>query len=191
MKIAIFASGNGQNFEEIVKASLEEDFPAEIGCLICDKANAKVVERAERLAVPYYVIEPCHFATKVEYEKQVLYYLNEHAIDWIILAGYMRLIGKTILQPYTHKIINLHPSLLPAFIGKDSIERAFEEKVAYSGITIHYVDAGMDTGPIIFQKQVPLDEGESLAQFATKIHEVEHHYYPKVIQDLLKGEKTI
>ncbi|EOT47560.1 phosphoribosylglycinamide formyltransferase [Enterococcus sp. AZ150] len=188
MRIAVFASGNGMNFEMLVKASQEPTFPAEIVCVVCDRATAKVIDRARKLEIACYVVEPKHFATKSDYEKQVLYYMQEQQIDWIVLAGYMRLIGPDLLRPYTNKIINLHPSLLPEFIGKDSIQRAFEARVAYSGITIHYIDAGMDTGPVIFQKQVPLYEQDTLEQFETRIHQVEHQYYPKIIHSLLKGE---
>lgn len=188
MKLAIFASGNGANFEEIVKATQEGVLDATIACLICDRADAYVLKRAKRLAIPYYVLEPKHFLTKIDYEKQVLYYLNEQEIEFIVLAGYMRLIGNTLLLPYLNRIVNLHPSLLPEYAGKDSIQRAFDENRPYSGITIHFIDQGMDTGPIIFQKEVTRYPEDTLATFEARIHQVEYQYYPKIIQQVLKGE---
>ena len=112
-------------------------------------------------------------------------HLRDHQIDFIILAGYMRLIGDTLLNAYENKIVNIHPSLLPAFPGKDAIGQAYRAGVKVTGVTVHYVDAGMDTGPIIAQQAVEVAYGDTEDMIAEKIHKVEHVLYPKVIQELV------
>jgi phosphoribosylglycinamide formyltransferase-1 len=186
--IAIFASGSGTNFQAIVDAAKNGSIPARVALLVCDKPGAKVIERAERERIPTFVFSPKDYASKAEFEQAILEQLRKHQIEFIALAGYMRLIGPTLLAAYEGKIVNIHPSLLPAFPGKDAIGQAYRAGVKITGVTIHYVDEGMDTGPIIAQRAVPIDEGESLAQLEARIHEVEHELYPAVLKTLLEHQ---
>ena len=188
MSIAIFASGNGSNFQVIVERAQQENWPEPISLLICDQPGAKVLKRAEKLNVPYYLLQPKQFLSKTAYEKAILTYLKQYQIDWIVLAGYMRLIGPTILDEYEGRIVNIHPSLLPAFPGLNAIEKAFSYPVKISGVTIHFVDEGMDTGPIIAQEAVSIDEQDTLESFQAKIQQVEHRLYPEVIFQLIQGK---
>ncbi|MEQ2527799.1 phosphoribosylglycinamide formyltransferase [Bacillaceae bacterium CLA-AA-H227] len=181
-KIAVFASGSGSNFQAILDARLD----AEISLLVCDKPQAFCVERAKKAEVPTFVFQAKEYASKEAYELEILHALKEHGVELIVLAGYMRLIGPTLLQAFEEKIVNIHPSLLPAFPGKDAIGQALEAKVKVSGVTVHYVDAGMDTGPIIAQRAIELSEDETKESLQTKIHRIEHELYPKVIQGLLQ-----
>ncbi|GAA0345072.1 phosphoribosylglycinamide formyltransferase [Bacillus carboniphilus] len=187
--IAIFASGSGSNFQAIVDAVKNGTLEANVELLVCDKPGAFVIDRAEIESIPSFVFLPKSFTNKEEYERVILEELQEKQIDFIVLAGYMRLIGPTLLEAYEGRIVNIHPSLLPAFPGKDAIGQALDAKVKVSGVTVHYVDAGMDTGPVIAQEQVELSENETKESLQAKIHEIEHHLYPAVIQQILQHER--
>jgi phosphoribosylglycinamide formyltransferase 1 len=187
--IAIFASGSGTNFQAIVDAVKNGIVPARVALLVCDKPGAKVIERAERERIPTFVFSPKDYNSKAEFEQAILAELRKHEIEFIALAGYMRLIGPTLLDAYEGKIVNIHPSLLPAFPGKDAIGQAYRAGVKITGVTIHYVDEGMDTGPIIAQRAIAIHEGESLAQLEERIHEVEHELYPAVLKTLLEHDR--
>ncbi len=132
---------------------------AEISLLVCDKPEARAVGRANYHHIPCFAFfQRKHMSQKEAFEKEILKKLEEYEIDYVILAGYMRLIGPTLLEAYGGKIINIHPSLLPSFPGKDAVGQALEAGVKVTGVTIHYVDAGMDTGPIIAQEAVVVSE---------------------------------
>ncbi len=144
-----------------------------------------MIERAIREHVPLFVFNPKQYETKQQFEREILKQLQQKEIEWIVLAGYMRLIGSTLLQAYPNKIVNIHPSLLPAFPGKDAIGQAYRYGVKVTGVTVHYVDEGMDTGPIIAQQALYIYDGEPLESVERRIHDIEHTLYPQVIQQLL------
>lgn len=183
-KIAVFASGSGTNFENIAKKVESLNIPCSIELLVCDKPGAKVEERAKALQIDSLSLSPKNFPSKKEYEEEILQALKEKEVEFIVLAGYMRLIGETLLKAYEGKIINIHPSLLPAFPGKDAIGQAFKAGVKVAGVTVHYVDEGMDTGPIIAQQAVQLDDNETLESIEEKIHQIEYELYPKTLVKL-------
>ncbi|MBA2876840.1 phosphoribosylglycinamide formyltransferase [Thermaerobacillus caldiproteolyticus] len=185
-RIAIFASGSGTNFQAIVDAARKGDLQAKVSLLVCDRPGAKVIERAKQEHIPSFVFRPKDYASKADFEQEILTQLKEKEVEFIVLAGYMRLIGPTLLAAYEGKIVNIHPSLLPAFPGKDAIVQAYRAGVKITGVTVHYVDEGMDTGPIIAQRAIPIHEGESLEQLETRIHELEHQLYPSVLKTLLE-----
>lgn len=185
--IAIFASGSGTNFQAIVDAVKAGNLKANIALLVCDRPEAYVLKRAENENIPSFSFRAKDYGSKKEYETAILEQLKEKEIDFIVLAGYMRLIGETLLQQFEGRIVNIHPSLLPAFPGKDAIGQALEAGVKVSGVTIHFVDEGMDTGPIIAQKAVQLDDDETRESLEEKIHGIEHELYPQVLQKLLNS----
>lgn len=189
-KIAVFASGSGTNFQAIVDAVERGELEIDIALLVCDKPNAYVIERAKKANIPQFVFTAKDYESKEQYEQAILRQLQEKNIEFIVLAGYMRLIGKTLLDAFEGRIVNIHPSLLPAFPGKDAIGQALKAKVRVTGVTIHYVDEGMDTGPIIAQKAVEIDENESRESVEKKIHAIEHQLYPTVLRKLLNNEKS-
>jgi phosphoribosylglycinamide formyltransferase-1 len=127
---------------------------------------------------------PKEFASKNDFEQAIWEQLDKHDVDFIVLAGYMRLIGPFLLEKYAGRIINIHPSLLPAFPGKDAIAQAVAAGVKVTGVTIHYVDEGMDTGPIIAQRAVEIADGDTEREVAEKIHAVEHAFYPETLEKL-------
>lgn len=184
-KIAVFASGSGSNFQAIAEAIECAELNAKIELVVTDKPGAFVVKRAEKFNIPVLELAPKTFADKAAYEAAVVEALREKDVEWIVLAGYMRLIGDTLLTAYSNRIVNIHPSLLPSFPGKDAIGQAMAHGVKVTGVTVHYVDAGMDTGPIIAQQAVDVVDGDREAT-ETRIHAVEHGLYTKTLQQLLK-----
>lgn len=160
-KIAVFASGSGSNFQAIIDSIKSGDLQAEVQLLVCDKHQAKVIERANKEGIPTFIFSAKSYSSKIAYEEAILAELKKYEVQWIILAGYMRLIGETLLHAYQNRIVNVHPSLLPAFPGLNAIGQAFQAKVKVTGITIHFVDEGMDTGPIIAQEAVKIEEHDT------------------------------
>ncbi|PPA68985.1 phosphoribosylglycinamide formyltransferase [Jeotgalibacillus proteolyticus] len=183
-KIALFASGNGSNVQAIIDAIEQKKLNAAVELVVCDKPNAFVIERAKNAGIDVFSFQAKSFSSKEEYEKIICEKLEEKGIEWIILAGYMRLIGKVLLSAYEKKIINIHPSLLPAFPGKDAVGQAVEYGVKVMGVTIHYVDEGMDTGPIIAQESFAVSEEMDKVQIEKQIHSIEHKLYPSTLQQL-------
>lgn len=186
MKLAVLASGNGSNFEAIVQAVEAGKIPAEIVLLFADHHDAYVLERAKNHHIPFASFELKEFENKQAYEKALLELLAEHQVELIILAGYMRIIGQGLLEAYPNRIVNIHPALLPNFPGLQGIRDAYEAKVSETGVTVHYIDSGVDTGPIIAQEVVQVDPADSLEQLEEKIHQVEHQLYPRVIAEIVK-----
>ncbi|KAB7705251.1 phosphoribosylglycinamide formyltransferase [Bacillus aerolatus] len=184
-RIALFASGSGSNFQAIAQSVQQGEIPASIAMLICDQPDAYVIKRAEQFQIPVFSFRAKDYPSKLEFEKEIVSKLREAGVDFIFLAGYMRLIGETLLNAYRGKIVNIHPSLLPAFPGKDAIGQAFNAQVKVTGVTVHFVDEGMDTGPIIDQESVKMAVDETRESLQEKIQGIEHELYPKVIKTLL------
>jgi phosphoribosylglycinamide formyltransferase-1 len=186
-RVAVFASGSGSNFQAIVDAAKRGDIDAEIALLVCDKPQAKVVERARRAGVEVYAFRPQDYASREAYERDILRELDKRNIDLVVLAGYMRLVSDTLLKPYYGKIINIHPALLPSFPGMHGVRDAFQYGVKITGVTVHFVDSGVDTGPIIAQRAVEIREDDTEETLEERIHAAEHALYPQVIQWFREG----
>ncbi|MFE4707026.1 phosphoribosylglycinamide formyltransferase [Peribacillus simplex] len=189
-RLAVFASGNGSNFQSIAEAIKCGKLEAEICLVVCDREDAYVLERAKLENIDSFSFSAKNYSNKTEYESEILEKLRQYEIEFIILAGYMRLIGPTLLQKYSQRIVNIHPSLLPSFPGKDAIGQAFDAGVKETGVTVHYVDDGMDTGPVIAQKAVPILEGDTKDILQKRIQEMEHDLYPSVLQELCHKKLT-
>lgn len=185
IKAAIFASGAGSNFEAILN---KKDLVCEIVLLVCDKPGASVIDKALQHGIQTFVLNPKDYDTKQEYESAIRMVLKELEVEWIFLAGYMRLIGPTLLEVYQGRIINIHPSLLPAFPGKDAIGQAIRAGSKTTGVTVHYIDEGMDTGPIISQEKVEIFPNDTEESLTSRIQEVEHVLYPMVINKVVSLE---
>ena len=189
MRFAIFASGSGSNFQAIVESYQKGEIAGELACLFCDQPGAYVIERAQVADVPYYVLGKKKEETKAQYEEKILSLLKSEEIDLIVLAGYMKIIGNQLLEAFPNRIVNLHPSLLPKFPGKQGILDAYQSDEKQTGITIHLVDQGVDTGPIIFQASIEKQENETLESLESRIHELEHRYFPKIIGEFIREKK--
>ncbi|MCK8610913.1 phosphoribosylglycinamide formyltransferase [Apilactobacillus nanyangensis] len=182
LPVAIFASGNGTNFDAIAEA----DLPIDIKLLVCDHHDAFVVQRAEDKNVEVLIAELHKGEKRAIREGRILEELKKKGVKVIILAGYMRIVGETLLNAYPNKIINIHPALLPSFPGKQGILDAYNAGVDKTGVTIHFVDSGIDSGKIIAQEEVYRKEGDSLADLENRIHDVEHQLYPRTILQLIE-----
>ena len=181
-KIAVFASGNGSNFQVIA-----EQFPVEF--VFSDHRDAYVLGRADKLGVKSYAFELREFDSKAAYEQAIVDLLEEHQIDLVCLAGYMKIVGPTLLGAYEGRIINIHPAYLPEFPGAHGIEDAWNADVTESGVTIHWVDSGVDTGKIIQQVRVPRLADDTIESFEERIHAAEYQLYPQVLESLGVGRR--
>lgn len=187
MRIAVFASGSGSNFQAIVDAVQAGGLDVDIKLLVCDKPQAKVVARAEAAGVPVFAFRPRDYASREAYEAVIVEKLQALDVDLIVLAGYMRFITATLVEPYYGRMINIHPSLLPSFPGLDAIGQAIEHGVKVTGVTVHYVDGGMDTGPIIAQEALPIAIGDTVQSLTERVQVIEHRLYPQVIEWIHEG----
>ncbi|USB33875.1 phosphoribosylglycinamide formyltransferase [Paenibacillus sp. YPG26] len=187
-RIAVFASGQGTNFQSLVDAANRGELGgAEIALLVCDKPQAPVVKRAEQAGVEQFLFQPKQYASREDYEREIAAELDKRSIDLIVLAGYMRLLTAVLVEPYTGLMINIHPSLLPAFPGVNAIGQAYDYGVKVTGATVHFVDGGMDTGAVIAQRTVDIREGETIESVEERIHAVEKELYPQVVRLLAEG----
>lgn len=188
-RIAVFASGQGSNFAALVQAQQEGKLGGgSIELLVSDKPEAPVAQRAEEAGIPALLLRPKDFAGRELYEAAIVAELQRRDIGLIVLAGYMRLISPVLLEPYAGRIINIHPSLLPAFAGKDAIGQALDYGVKLTGVTVHFVDGGMDTGPVIAQRSVEVKPGDTADSLAERIHQVEYGLYPEVVAAFAAGK---
>lgn len=181
-KLGVLISGSGTNLQAIIDACKDENYPATVAVVISSKADAYGLVRAAENNIPHYAVLRSNFTSDEEFNLAILNKLQEHEVDLVVLAGYMRLVGKTILNAYPQAVINLHPSLLPAFPGANAIEDALNYGVKITGITIHFADEQYDTGPIIVQEIVPVHQNDTKESLLERIHKVEHRYLPYVIK---------
>ncbi len=192
VNIAVFASGSGTNFETILQHIEDGLLPVQCQCLIVDKEQAYARTRAQQHQIEDYYFNPKSYPNKEAYEKDILRVLKDKNVDLIVLSGYMRFIGKVLLEAYPKAIINLHPAYLPEFPGAHSIQDAFEAGVSQTGVTVHYVDEGVDTGPIIRQKRVPIDPNWNLETLEEHVHAMEYDLFWQVIKSVaeeMEGKK--
>ena len=183
-RLAIFASGTGSNFVAIAKACESGVLDARVAVMVCDKPGAPVIDRAREMGVETFVFSPKDYAGKAAYEAEIVRLLDALKVDLVCLAGYMRIVGETLLQAYEGRIINIHPSLLPAFKGAHAVEDAVAYGVKVYGITIHRVNAALDGGRIIAQRAFPY-EGTDPAEVHRIGQKIEHELYVDTIKKLL------
>lgn len=190
-RIAVFASGNGSNFQNLLDATRSGGLDAEIVLLVCDKPQAFVVERARQAGVECYLFDPKAYARREDYEAEIAAELDKRQIDLVVLAGYMRLLTSVLVEPYAGRMINIHPSLLPAFSGKNAIGQAWEYGVKVTGVTVHLVDGGMDTGAVVAQAAVEITADDTLETLEAKIHATEGRLYPQVVSWFAKNRVRV
>lgn len=185
--IVVFASGFGSNFQAIIDAVKQGRLQANIVGLICDKPGAYAIERARINGIPVALIERSAYSSKVDMDMAILNQCQSWKADWLVLAGYMRLLSPMLIQAYPRHIVNIHPSLLPKYRGLDAVGQALDKKEAIYGLTIHYVDEGMDTGEIIVQVPFEVDVMDR-DHIEKRLHALEHQTYPAVINKLILEE---
>lgn len=191
MRMAVFASGSGSNFQALAEAIRNNGIPASIELLVCDKPSAYVIERARTLGIDTYVFRPKDYPSREAYETDIVAELRSRGIGLIVLAGYMRLITPVLVEPFYGRMINIHPALLPAFPGVNSVKQALDYGVKVTGVTVHYVDGGMDTGPIIAQRAVEVLPGDTEQTLSDRVHAVEHQLLPETVRWIAEGRVTL
>ncbi|HHZ17135.1 MAG TPA: phosphoribosylglycinamide formyltransferase [Peptococcaceae bacterium] len=187
LRFAVLASGRGSNLQAILDACKAGTIHGEVVVVLSDHKDAFALERARRANIPAFWVNPADFSDKAQFEEGLLRIIAEFNVDYIILAGFMRIFSPTFIHGAQVPILNIHPSLLPAFAGLHAQRQAVEYGVRYSGCTVHFLDEGVDTGPIIMQAVVPVYQDDTEDSLAERILREEHRIYPKVLQLLAEG----
>ena len=191
MRFAVFISGNGSNLQAIIDAVKAGEIKAELALVVSSKATAYGLKRAEAAGIKTVVFDPKEYTNRQSVDRDIIIYLRQEKIDFIVLAGYMRLLTPFFLKNYPRQVLNVHPSLLPSFKGVEGIKDAMTYGAKVTGVTVHFVDDKMDHGPIILQEAVKIQEDDTLATLEEKIHKIEHRIYPKAIALFAEGRLKI
>ena len=191
LRLGVLASGRGSNFQSIIDAIDNKTLKAGIALLITDNPSALAIERAKKHGVEYLVIKPREFGSRDEFYIKAADELKSRSVDLVILAGFMRIVGKPLIDSFPHRIMNIHPALLPAFPGLHGQKQALEYGVKVSGCTVHFVDEGMDTGPIIAQAAVPVYHDDTEEILSERILKLEHKIYPEAIRLFSEGRLKV
>jgi phosphoribosylglycinamide formyltransferase 1 len=186
--LAVFASGNGTNLGALIDSVRGGTIDAEIRVVISDKKEAFALERARRAGIEALYLSPKEHPSRESYDLALCEAVRERNVDWIILAGFMRILSPLFVRAFSRRIVNIHPAILPKYPGTHAIERAFEAGEKEVGVTVHFVDEGVDTGPIIAQERILVRKGESLEELTERVHSLEHQIYPRVVADLVSGK---
>jgi phosphoribosylglycinamide formyltransferase-1 len=189
--IVVMASGRGTNLQAIIDATQSGFIPGKITLVISDNPDAFALIRAQKAKIPTLVLDFKSFTGKKAYEDELLKVLKKENPSIICLAGYMRIVGKAIISQFYYRILNIHPSLLPAFPGLDAQKQALEYGVKVSGCTVHFVDEGMDSGPIILQAPVLIKDNDTVESLSQSILEKEHEIYCQAIKMLLEDKLMV
>jgi phosphoribosylglycinamide formyltransferase 1 len=180
-RLAIMASGSGSNFEAIAQAINQNHLNAQIALLIYNNPTAGVIQRADRLHIPHQLINHRDHPSRETLDQAIVQTLHRNQIDWVIMAGWMRIVTPVLTQAYRDRLLNIHPSLLPSFRGHRAIEQALQAGVKITGCTVHQVVPEVDAGAIIMQAAVPIHDGDTLETVTERIHQQEHIIYPRAI----------
>ena len=190
-KLAVLVSGRGSNLQAIIDSIEREELNAHISIVISSTRDAIALKRAEKHGIKTIFIDPAVYLNSKEYDKALIEKLKKFSIDLICLAGYMRILGEEVIQTFKEKIINIHPSLLPANPGLNAQKQAIVHGVKFSGCTVHFVDSGVDSGPIILQTAVPVYDNDDEKSLSKRILEQEHYLYPKAINMIKENQIKI
>jgi phosphoribosylglycinamide formyltransferase-1 len=191
LKIGVLASGRGSNFQAIIDAIEKGYMRVRIMVLITDNPKAYSIERAKKYGIEFIIMQPRNYGDRDEYFRDVSAELNKRGVELVILAGFMRIVGKPLLDAYQNRVMNIHPALLPSFPGLHGQKQANDYGVKISGCTVHFVDEGMDTGPIIIQAAVPVNEDDTEETVSERILRLEHKIFPEAIKIFSEGRIEI
>ena len=189
--LGVLCSGRGTNLQSILAAVESGDISAPVGVVLTDKPDAKALERAEKAGIPHFCVDRKQYTDKQTFEEALVEKLREHGVTLVILAGFMRILSPYFVHAFPGRILNIHPSLLPSFGGAHAHRDVLAYGVKVSGCTIHFVDEGMDSGPIILQTAVPVLDSDDEDTLAARVLEQEHKLYPKAISLFLNGKLKI
>jgi phosphoribosylglycinamide formyltransferase-1 len=191
VRVGVLASGNGSNLQSLIDRSEEGSLPAEISCVISNNASAFALERARRHGIPAIHMDHRLFSGRETYDRAVVESLREYGVELVVLAGFMRIITPELIDAFPNAIMNIHPALLPSFPGLHAQRQALDHGVKIAGCTVHFVDAGTDTGPIICQAAVPVVEGDTEESLSARILVEEHRLYPLAVKLFAGGKLTV
>ena len=186
--VAVFVSGSGTNFQAIIDANIEA---ANLSVLICNKPDAYAIKRAETNGIPVELVNHKDYETREDFEAEIIRRLENYDIGLVVLAGFMRVLTPFFVGRFKNRIINLHPALLPSFPGMHAAKQALDYGSKFTGCTVHFVDEGVDTGPIILQAVVPISDDDTEETLLEKIHKEEHRIYPEAVKLFCEGRITI
>ncbi len=190
-KLAVLVSGQGTNLQALIDQIEQGTLSAEISIVVSNVKDAFALERAEKHGIKSVFLDPKSCSDKQEFDRALIDLLQTEAVDLICLAGFMRILGEAFINSFREKIINIHPSLLPAFPGLHPQQQALEHGVKFSGCTVHFVDEGVDSGPIILQSVVPLYDSDDEEALSRRILEQEHIIYPRAVQLMAENRLTV
>ncbi len=191
LQLGVLVSGSGSNLQAILDAIRKQHLNACVRLVVSNKSNAFAIERAKRIDVPTQVIRHKDFDSREAFDQAMVDALRAAGVEWVVLAGFMRLLTPTFLDAFPHRVLNIHPALLPAFPGVDAQQQALDYGVRVTGCTVHFVDAGTDTGPIIAQSVVAIREGDTRDSLASRVIEREHKLFPIVLQWIAEGRVQV
>jgi phosphoribosylglycinamide formyltransferase 1 len=182
LRVGVLASGRGSNLQALLDASARADFPARVEIVVCDREGAFALERAARAGVSRAVVNPKDHADRTAFDAEIARILETHRVGLVCLAGFMRILGPAFVRAFAGRLVNIHPALLPAFPGLHAQRQALEAGVKVAGATVHFVDEGVDTGPIIVQACVPVLDGDTEDSLSARILVEEHRLYPEAVR---------
>lgn len=188
LNLAVFISGRGSNLQSLIDACQNADFPARITLVLSNKPDAYGLQRAAQAGIPTCVVDHKNYAGREAFEDALQDALQQHSVDLICLAGFMRILTAGFVQPWEGRMINIHPSLLPAYKGLDTHARAIQAGEKYAGCSVHYVTPGMDEGPIIIQRAVPIEAQDTAETLSARILPEEHIAYPEAVRMIANGK---
>jgi len=190
-RLGVLASGSGTNLEAIAQAIDDGDVPATVALVLSDNPDAFALERARRRGIETRVINLRDYEDRPAYDRAIVDALEKAGVDLVVLAGYMKLVAPGFIDAFSGRIMNIHPALLPSFPGEQGVKDALEHGVKVSGVTVHFVDKGLDTGPIIVQEAVPVEEDDDVETLHNRIHLAEYRAYPLAIRLFAQGRLLI
>ena len=190
-RLAVLCSGQGTNLQAILDAIRRGVLRAEVAVVISDRRQARALARARRAGVPAVVLDPAPFATRAGYDAALARAIRRTGAEWVILAGFMRILSPGFVRRFRHRILNVHPALLPAFRGAHAVRDALASGTQVTGVTVHLVDEQVDHGPVLLQEAVAVRAGDTEASLLARLHQVEHRLYPQAITNMLSGRVRI
>lgn len=189
--LAVFCSGQGTNLQAMLAATRRGTLRARVALVISDRSDAGALGRARRAGIEAHSVDPHAYASRARYERALIALCETRAVRLICLAGFMRVLSPLFVRRFRHRILNVHPALLPAFPGAHAIRDALAWGVKVTGVTVHLVDEQVDHGPIILQEAVPIRPGETEARLLARVHRVEHRLYPQAIALMFSGRVRV
>jgi len=187
-RLAVLVSGSGTNLQVIIDRIESGEICAEIVCVISNKADAYALIRAQKHGIPVVIHENSKYADRTAYDTATVEILRNHKVDLVVLAGFMRILTDVMVDAYPNAIMNIHPALLPSFTGLHAQQQALDYGVRYSGCTVHFVDRGTDTGPIILQSVVPVEQDDTEETLSARIQKAEHQTFAAAIKLYVEGK---